>query len=1112
MSGLEPLVALGLACSVMQTITFAGQTLSLCRNIYNDGQPDPALNDYSLELSKISETLKDNLNKGSGVLSSDDLALRDTAEKCLEVTTKLTQEMQNLSPQNGQKGVRISIRLGFKTLFRKPRLEQLEASLRNIQSAMNTQLLVRTLNRVDAATIKQQGALTDSRRLLEDTIQQCSSKNETKLDLIAQGNTETRDQLLQAMNNAQSRMEAHIKTESSKNIHLLQTHITTVESNTQRQVDQFQAWKDEQNEQVNYQSLLQSLKFENMEERKNQIDENYPQTCHWIFEEPDEECDGESFYPWPTAIGYGDYRPRARQQAREGRETPWDSFTDWLGSGDPIYWISGKPGSGKSTLMKFVSSNPKTKSFLKEWQPEVQIFSHYFWKAGSEMQQSLKGLLCSLMYQIFCENRQVALDYLRQTREIHRKPSTIADWDTKKLEALLHTYIRESVGGICLFVDGLDEFTPRRDYHDLLSLLKSLLGPRVKICISSRPERILENHLQSHANLRMQDFTESDMRKYASGCLGRAVSPIDQELDTKFLVQKMIRMADGVFLWVVLVSKSLAIGIENGDSDPELTRRLDSMPGDLAALYKDMWLRSNDDHGIYQETASWFFNIIFARQRMGKRLPCVKHESVSVFELMAATDPTVLEQFLDRGEELSPVDLDRRCSRIAKAVETRSAGLLVLSKEPPLPRGRPGRYDTLEYYANTTVGFIHRTAFEYLLHTQEGRGLWQTSEISTNEALTRLVRACLLRCHIWKASFNGYYPLPREEGFSGPEELPSFLLSTKYLTEKDGSPPLGLLSAIERAHENGILHSLPLSFAVTGEAVFLSWAGLSGLVDYALGRVSRMQSRDDLIATMKMSLSTLCARHFPYGGVDRNPMIRKLLQQGITPSVDGTLTKLWNLYLKTTLDTVSNYRSQYGIGYGLGLEESREIMLTLKMFLEIGSSLSGNIPVLITFTGGLGSSGYAKLDSRRIHSGDMLWIILRANSVWLINAILEQLDPEANMADIGHERAMSSAKSIMVVQKNSEDGYQGWRIQYEDAYKVADQVFLCLRRYNGASGEESIKPQQELWNMTKEVADRSEQVDEDEVARCLRRNEFPSDRIASHHGLIFRDSWSMEIS
>ncbi|RSL63529.1 hypothetical protein CEP54_005139 [Fusarium duplospermum] len=456
----------------MQTITFTGETISLCRKIYNNGRPDPSLNDYSLELSKISWTLRDNLNRGSGVLSSDDLALRDIAEKCLEVTNKLTQEMQNLSPQNGQKGVRTSIQLGFKTLLRKPRLQQLETSLTNIQSAMNTRLLVRTLDRVDASTIEQQDAITDSRRILQETIHRYSSKNENKLHQIAQGNVETRDQLIQAIHNAQSRMEAHIKSESLKNTELVQTHIAAVTKSTRVQVGEFQKWKDKQAEDIAYEQLLRSLKFENMEERKNQITDSYPETCRWIFEEPSEEPSEESDvsdegYPpserteEETDIDNNSVPSFSPSARFERRKRPWDSFVDWLKFKDPIYWISGKPGSGKSTLMKFVSSNPKTRTYLNKWQPGVRILSHYFWKAGSEMQKSLKGLLCSLVYQIFYQNRQVAWAYLCKTRE---KPSSTADWDTKKLETLLLNCISNSTSGICVFIDGLERAAALRKF------------------------------------------------------------------------------------------------------------------------------------------------------------------------------------------------------------------------------------------------------------------------------------------------------------------------------------------------------------------------------------------------------------------------------------------------------------------------------------------------------------------------------------------------------------------------------------------------------------------------------------------------------------------------
>jgi len=35
---------------------------------------------------------------------------------------------------------------------------------------------------------------------------------------------------------------------------------------------------------------------------------------------------------------------------------PWSNFDDWLEHGKDIYWLTGKPSSGKSTLMKYISS------------------------------------------------------------------------------------------------------------------------------------------------------------------------------------------------------------------------------------------------------------------------------------------------------------------------------------------------------------------------------------------------------------------------------------------------------------------------------------------------------------------------------------------------------------------------------------------------------------------------------------------------------------------------------------------------------------------------------------------------------------------------------------
>jgi hypothetical protein len=46
-------------------------------------------------------------------------------------------------------------------------------------------------------------------------------------------------------------------------------------------------------------------------------------------------------------------------------------FINWLSSGDGIFHISGKLGSGKSTLMKFLHNHRRTKTELKKWAGEL---------------------------------------------------------------------------------------------------------------------------------------------------------------------------------------------------------------------------------------------------------------------------------------------------------------------------------------------------------------------------------------------------------------------------------------------------------------------------------------------------------------------------------------------------------------------------------------------------------------------------------------------------------------------------------------------------------------------------------------------------------------------
>jgi hypothetical protein len=78
----------------------------------------------------------------------------------------------------------------------------------------------------------------------------------------------------------------------------------------------------------------------------------------------------------------------------------WSNFATFLESDQNLYWITGKPGSGKSTLMKFIKDDKRTAAHLRTWSGDkkLYLFGFYFWCSdGDEMQMTHEGLLRTLL-------------------------------------------------------------------------------------------------------------------------------------------------------------------------------------------------------------------------------------------------------------------------------------------------------------------------------------------------------------------------------------------------------------------------------------------------------------------------------------------------------------------------------------------------------------------------------------------------------------------------------------------------------------------------------------------------------------------------------------------
>jgi len=84
-------------------------------------------------------------------------------------------------------------------------------------------------------------------------------------------------------------------------------------------------------------------------------------------------------------------------------------FTDWLRTGDNIFWISGKPGSGKSTLMKFIYNDDRTAQLLQKFGSTTTHLSagFFFHHRGDVVQKSFEGLLRGILSQIFESRRKL---------------------------------------------------------------------------------------------------------------------------------------------------------------------------------------------------------------------------------------------------------------------------------------------------------------------------------------------------------------------------------------------------------------------------------------------------------------------------------------------------------------------------------------------------------------------------------------------------------------------------------------------------------------------------------------------------------------------------------
>lgn len=316
--------------------------------------------------------------------------------------------------------------------------------------------------------------------------------------------------------------------------------------------------------------ICDSLRFDSMENREEAITKSFGSTFQWIFDRD--------------------------PQISLGGAPMWSSFPAWLeGNYSLPYWITGKPGSGKSTMMKFILQHPFLGEHLQKWSqgsPQYTI-KYYAWRPGAEMARSEDGLLRTLLHQILDLNPKM-IPFLcpRRWSLFHavREVDSFPPWATWELDESFGRLLQmeEDKPLLALFIDGLDEFDVAP--VDLCQRILTISSHKsVKVCVASRPWPQFSDAFAASPGLQMHLLTNSDIQSFIRGHFRGVVA--FQELNDVYhgsgevLLTDVATRSKGVFLWTSLVTQTLLENLIEGSSLSHLQEILDAMPSEIEDLY-----------------------------------------------------------------------------------------------------------------------------------------------------------------------------------------------------------------------------------------------------------------------------------------------------------------------------------------------------------------------------------------------------------------------------------------------------------------------------------------------------------------------------------------------
>lgn len=412
---------------------------------------------------------------------------------------------------------------------------------------------------------------------------------------------------------------------------------------------------------------MEALKFEQMDARKTIIGTAHARTCQWFLQ-------SSAFQEWQDPRRLSDHHG--------------------------FLWIRGKPGAGKSTLMKFLYQESKN----TDRSGSSLTIASFFNARGHALEKSVSGMYRSLILQLFhnCIDMQTVLDGIYFD---HRKRDHVPSTDVLK-EVLREGIRKLGQRSLRCFIDALDE-GDEQQIIEMVHYFEEIAGEGVqkgidfKICFSSRHYPYIDVDHSVRLTLEDQLGHADDLSTYI-----RSHLRINSLVPVANLEAQLLEKARGVFLWVVLVVAMLNKEARHGGF--AILKRLREIPSGLSDLFQDILSRDKDHIPEFLLCMTW---ILFSKRPM--RPSEFHHALWSGLAMNGLADehaPDTTTPGFEEGARLSII--------------SSSKGLAEVTKPP-----------------NAIVQFIHESVRDFLI---KDNGLAELfPEFGESQGHNRLKEACM---------------------------------------------------------------------------------------------------------------------------------------------------------------------------------------------------------------------------------------------------------------------------------------------------------------------------------------------------------------------------------